>query len=1060
MKFLIEFGLKKNRAILLMLLLIFFGGFSTYLSIPKESFPDIKIPIMIVQLTHEGISPEDAERLLVQPMEKHLRTLENLKDYKSTAFEGGAHVTLEFSAGFNAQEAKDAVKDKVDQAKPELPSDTKEPTVLEINTSKFPVLTVKLSGKVPEKTLVTVANEVKDAIEANVSEVLEVNVLGDRTENVEINVDPVKLENYSIDLLSLIQLFAANNIMVNSGSLDTGKGRFPVKVPGLITSVQDLFDFPVVINGQQVVTFKDIATIKLAYKEAMSYARNRGEPTVALEITKRTGENIIQTVEKVKYVLAEAQKQSQWPMNVHVDYSQDQTRNIKNFLFTLQNTLLFALILVMGVIVFAMGWRPSVLVGLSVPGSFLIGVLLLNAMGYTMNMIVLFSFILAAGMLVDGAIIVVEYADRRMMEGVGRIAAYTQAAHKMLTPVLTSVGTIAIVFMPLLFWPGTVGEFMKFMPITLIVTLAGSIFMAVFFTPILGAMFGKTDVKLYEKNKENILAAQNCEFGKISGVSGAYVRILQKYLKYPWRIIGISVLSLVVVQVAYAFLNNGVVFFPETDPEQAQINIRTRGDLSGLEKDALVQQVEKRILDMKELSSIYARTTAIKGGARGFMDRGGPPDTIGTVFLEFIDWNKRRRVSEILKEIRMRCKDVPGVILDVSVQKNGPPQGKPIEIGLSGSDLQKLSHATDKISGFLKSLEGVQDVEDDRFLPGIQLDVNVDRVQAAKYGANIQAVGGVLRLITNGVKMGSYRMPASRDELDIMLRLDPAYRNFDEIKDLKIPTPAGAVALSQFAQQKFSPKIGTIRRLNGARIINIKANVVEGHLATDKMLKIKKWIDQTKPQGADVAVLYRGEDKDQKESSEFLSRAFLWAVLFMGFVLVLQFNSMFSAFLVLSAIVLSTVGVFVGLMIHQLPFSVVMGGVSIIALAGIIVSNNIIMIDTYDEAIAEMKDAVKAILYTCAQRLRPIVLTQLTVVLGLVPIVFLLNLDFINLEVTYGDPAIEFWRVLAVCIVYGVLFGSLLTLFVTPAALMARHNWTIHKPVYVHKIKRLLALTK
>jgi multidrug efflux pump len=1041
MRSIIDFGLRQNRAILSMLVLIFIAGISTYIKIPKESFPDIKIPIMIVQLTHDGIAPEDAERLLIRPMEKQLRTLENLKDYKSTAFEGGANITLEFNAGFNAKEAKDAVRDKVDLAKADLPADTREPNIIEINTSKFPVLTVKLSGAVPQRTLIELGRTLKDAFEANVSEVLEVNMLGDRVEQVEIQIDPIKLETYAVDLLQVIQQFSANNIMVNSGSLETGKGRFPVKVPGLINDVKDLFDFPVMMNGQQVVTFKDIANVKLVYQDAESYARDHGHPAVALEVTKRTGENIIETVEKVKHVLSMAKASDQWPNNVQVGFSQDQTKQIEDFLFTLQNTLIFTLMLVIGIIVYSMGVRPSVLVGLSVPGSFLIGLLLLNAMGYTMNMIVLFSFILAAGMLVDGAIIVVEYADRRMIEGVDRVTAYKDAAHKMLIPILTSVGTIGIVFMPLLFWPGIVGEFMKFMPITLIFTLSGSIIMAVFFTPILGAMTAKVDMAHYEKTKDDIIAAQNCKFNEIKGFTGKYVMVLERQLHHPWRLISTGIAALVVVQIFYSFLNNGLVFFPDTDAEQAQINIRARGDMSGLEKDALVWQVESLILDMKELKSIYARTDAIKGGTKGAMDRGSPPDTIGTIFLEFSDWNTRRRVNDILKEIKQRCSGIPGVILDVSVKKSGPPSDKPIDIGLTGSSLDSLAKAADSLKEKLISLGGAQDIEDSRFLPGVQLNVNVDRVQAAKYGATIQSVGGVLRMLTTGLKVGSYRTESKRDELDVLLRFNPAYKNFDEIAHLRLPSPLGSVAISQFATQSFSQKVGTIRRLNGSRIISVKANVAEGHLASEKVAAINKWIKDSAPFSKDVSVVFRGEDKDQKETGAFLGKAFMWAILLMLFILILQFNSFFSAFLVLSAIVMSTVGVFIGLMIHQIPFSVVMGGVSIIALAGIIVSNNIILIDTFDETIKTIKDVRTAILYTCAQRLRPIVLTHITVILGLLPIVFLINFDFVNFTITVGDPAMEFWQQLAICICYGVAFGSLLTSFVTPAALMARHNF-------------------
>jgi multidrug efflux pump len=1036
MRSIIDFGLRKNRAIASMLVLIFIAGISTYIKIPKESFPDIKIPIIIVQLTHDGIAPEDAERLLILPMEKQLRTLENLNEYKSTAFEGGATITLEFNAGFNAKEAKDAVRDKVDIAKVDLPAETLAPNIVEVNTSKFPVLTVKLSGAVPQRTLIELGRDLKDAIEANVSEVLEVDILGDRTEQVEIQIDPIKLETYAVDLLQVMQQFSANNITVNSGSLDTGKGLFPVKIPGLINDVKDLFDFPVMMNGSQVVTFKDIAEVKLAYQDATSYARDRGRPAIALEITKRTGENIIEKVEKVKHVLSQAKASDQWPQGVEVGFSQDQTKHIQDFLFTLQNTLILTLILVIGIVVYSIGVRPSILVGLSVPGSFLIGLLLLSAFGYTMNMIVLFSFILAAGMLVDGAIIVVEYADRRMIEGVDRVNAYKDAAHKMLVPILSSIGTIAIVFMPLLFWPGTVGEFMKFMPITLIMTLGGSIIMAVFFTPILGAMTAKVDLAHYEKSKDDILAAHNCKFDQIKGITGKYVMLLEKQLHHPWRLISAGIIALILVQTVYSFLNKGVTFFPDTDPEQAQVNIRARGDMSGLEKDTLVWQVESLILDMKELKSIYARTNG-----PGVADKGTPPDTIGTIFLEFIDWNKRRRVNDILKEIKQRCAGVPGVILDVSVQKSGPSQDKPIDIGLTGVSLDSLTKAADILKDKLASLGGVQDIEDSRFLPGVQLNINIDRVEAAKYGATIQTVGGVLRMLTTGVKVGSYRTESKRDELDVLLRFNPDYKNFDEIAHLRLPTSHGSVAISQFATQSFSNKVGTIHRLNGSRIINVKANVAEGPLANDKVKAIVEWMHKSAPFSKDVSVIFRGDDKDQKESGAFLGKAFMWAILLMLFVLILQFNSFFSAFLILSAIVMSTVGVFIGLMIHNIPFSVVMGGVSIIALAGIIVSNNIILIDTFDETVKKITDVKTAILYTCAQRLRPIVLTHVTVILGLLPIVFLVNIDFVNFTITVGDPAMEFWQQLAICISYGVAFGSLLTSFVTPAALMARHNF-------------------
>lgn len=998
---------------------------------------------MLVNIRYDGISPEDSERLLVYPMEKQLRSLENLKDIKSSAFEGGANITLEFNAGFNAEKAKNSVRDKVDQAKTNLPLGTDDPTIQEINTSKFPVLTIKLSGDVPESILVNIANTLKDQIEENVSEILEVNILGDRTEQVELVIDPIKLENYSIDLGKLIEVFSANNAMVTAGTLDTSKGLFSVKVPGLISKAEDLLEFPIIAGGDRIVSFKDITDIKLTYQDVESYARDRGVSAVALEITKRSGENLIHTVAKTKEVVKQVSESEAWPKQVNISYSQDQTKKTEDLLSTLQNNLILALLFVMWVLVFSMGWRPSILVGLAVPGSFFIGVLILQLLGHTMNMVVLFSFILASGMLVDGAIIVVEYADRRMIEGYTRTKAYEEAAIRMAIPVLSSVGTIVMVFMPLMYWPGIVGEFMKFLPITLIATLGGAIIMALFFMPTLGAMFAKVDMKIYNKNKDTIQAAQDCEFNKITGITGQYVRLLGKALDKPWHIILGSVALLIFVQALYLVTNKGVTFFPEVDPEQAKINIRARGNLSGAEKDMLVQQVEKRILDMKELSSIYANTIVKRGkGGGNFKDGGGtPPDTIGTIFLEFIDWDKRRKVYPILEEIKDRTKDVAGVILDVSVQKMGPPGGKPIEITVSSSDTSQLETIADKVEEKLVSLGGIQDLQDDRFLPGIQSEVVVDRKEAAKYGANVKYVGAILRLLTNGLKLGSFRQENQKEETDIILKFSDTYRNFDELANILIPTAVGSVALSNFAEQKLSQKVGTIRRQEGVRVLTIKANVETGHLPNNKVLAMKSWLTKEKPFPKSVSVQFRGEDKDQKESGKFLVGAFIWAILLVGVILVTQFDSFFSTLLVLSSVIMSTIGVFLGILIHGLSFSIVMGGLGIISLAGVIVSNNIIMIDTFDIAILTIKDIKTAIMYTCAQRLRPIFLTQATVVLGLLPIIFGLNLDFVNLDINVGAPAIAFWEQFAICVVYGVTFASMMTLFATPAALMARHRY-------------------
>ncbi len=488
MNTLIDAAIGHARSVLSALALVLVAGVVAFVTIPKESNPDIDVPIIYVVMSHDGISPEDAERLLVRPMEKELRGIEGIKEMRSTARDGVGSVLLEFEAGFDADQAMTDVREKVDVAKAELPDETDEPSVNQVNVGLFPVLVVTLSGEVPERAMLRLARDLEDDLEG-LPGVLEVDIVGDREELLEVIVDPLRLESYNISQEELIRAVTLNNRLVAAGSLDTGQGRFSIKVPGLFESARDVLELPVKVNGDAVITLGDITTVRRTFTDAVSYARVDGQPAVALEIKKRLGENIIATIADVRRVVAERQRG--WPERLKVSFIQDESKHIRNMLTDLQNNVLSAIVLVLVVVVAALGLRTAGLVGLAIPSSFLMGILALYSLGLTVNIVVLFGLILAVGMLVDGAIVVTELADRKMAEGHPRAVAYAVAAKRMSWPIIASTATTLAAFMPLLFWPGVVGEFMKFLPITLIVTLSGSLLMALIFVPTLGALVGR-----------------------------------------------------------------------------------------------------------------------------------------------------------------------------------------------------------------------------------------------------------------------------------------------------------------------------------------------------------------------------------------------------------------------------------------------------------------------------------------------------------------------------------------------------------------------------------------
>jgi multidrug efflux pump len=1013
---LIDYAIDHARLTVATLVFLLTAGLVAYVTIPKEAEPDVKIPIIFVQLAQRGISPEDAERLLLRPVETQLKSVGNVKEMRSTAFEGGGFVLLEFEAGFDSKSALADVRAKVDQAKHDLPRDVDEPQVQEVNLSLYPVLVVGLAGDVPERTLLRMARSAKNAIE-QAPGVLSAELRGARDEAVEIIIEPTLINSYGISLDQLGQLTSSFNTLIAAGALEGQSGRFAVKVPSLFEKPQDILKVPVVASSGAAVTLSDVAQIRPTFKDATSVTRVNGRPAMTIEVSKRTGANLIEVVDAVKAVVAELQKT--WPDSVQITFTQDKSKIIRQMLADLQNSVLTGVLLVSVVILFALGFRASLFIGIAIPASFLAGVLGLQLAGLTVNIVVLFSLILAVGMLVDDAIIVSEFAERRMSEGMTPRDAYALAAKRMSGPVIAATATRVAAFSPLLFWPGVVGQFMKYMPITLIATLSASLMVALFFTPTLGALLGRA------------AAAPRDE---PTGDRGPYMRTVRLALRHPGLTLGLAVLLLFSVQTAYGRFGHGVEFFPSVEPDYGQVIVHARGNLSLDEKDRAVAEVEKRVLAFDGLKTVYSRIGEQPRGMGELTE-----DTVGVIQFEFADWRARRPAHAIMDAIRDNTADIPGILVEVTAPRAGPATGKPIQIQLSAPDPAALTPAAKTVAAVLGKRSDIRDLDDGQPLPGIDWKIAVDNGEAAKYGAGVNTVGSAVQLVTNGLKATEYRPVDSDKAVDILVRFPPDRRSLDQIDDLRVQTQAGHVPIGNFVTRFPAQRVGYINRVNANRVMTVAANVAEGVQTAVVQEEIARELAQT-DLGPGVGFKLKGEDEERAKAGAFLGKAFGTAIFLIFAILLAQFNRLTSVALVLSAVVMSTFGVLLGLMFMGQSFGVVMTGIGVIANAGVIVNNNIVLIDTYDRLRREGIAAYDAILETCRERARPVVLTAVTAILGVLPIAFGVNVEFLAREVTVGAPATQWWINLSTAIVFGLGFATVLTLVVTPAALMAIEN--------------------
>ncbi len=1024
----VETAIANSRLTISILMFLMLAGAMAYVSIPKEAEPDVQIPILYVSMNYSGISPEDSERLLLRPMETALKSISGIKKMNSTAYQGGGNVVIEFQAGADLNKALDDVRNKVAEARPELPDGADEPSVNEVNISEFPVLVITLSGDVPERVLARAGRELRDRIE-ELPGVLDAGLQGVRDDLVEVVIDPGKLAAYGLRPDILLQGFNSGNQLVAAGALEGAEGRYAIKVPALLETAEDVANLPVISTESAIVRVRDIASIRPTYKDAKTITRLNGAPAVAIEVSKRTGANLIATVDEVKAITEEFK--SVLPEGTVVTFSQDKSKDIRQLLSDLQNSVLTAVILVFIVILYALSARASLLIGLAIPASFLMGMLALSLGGYTVNIVVLFSLILAVGMLVDDAIIVTEYAERRMSEGMDKREAFAMASHRMAGPVTAATLTRIAAFSPLLFWPGIVGEFMKYMPITLIVTLSASLLYALIFVPTLGAIIAKP-FKHPPVHKD-----------------GPYMWVVGKAVRHPVIVLFLALGLMGAVPYAYVKYGSGVEFFPNVEPEFGLLYVKARGNLSIDEKDALVRQAEDRILGWPGIETVYTRS-----GEAGGAGNDVAADVIGVIQYEFVDWRERKNANAILADLRVAMTGIPGVDIEVSVPQAGPPTGKAIQIQLSAADPSGLNEVARQVAEKLATVPDVIDVSNGLPPPGVDWELQVDRAAAARYGIAPVTVGAMVQLVTGGLKLSDYRPAGSDDAVDIVLRLPSDQRTISALDQLRIQTAAGSVPISNFVTRLAAPTTGTLTRLDGERTVTVQAGIREGVQADVVRQVVTSELQKAGLDKIGVRWKLAGEDEEQAEAGAFLSKAFGAAIFLIFVVLLAQFNNFTSVWLVLSAVVMSTIGVLLGLLIMSQPFGIVMTGIGIIALAGVVVNNNIVLIDTFDTLRREGKPKIEAILETCRERARPVVLTAMTAILGVLPIAFGLNMELMHHETTIGAPSTQWWISLSSAIVFGLAFATVLTLVVIPSLLMLVTRSDNPRPWFWQREKR------
>lgn len=1035
----IERILRMPRVVLTVMALLLLAGFGAYTSLPKESFPAIDIPYFYVSVSQTGVSPGDAERLLAKPIEDRIKDIDGLENYSSTSTTGHASVFLEFNVNADKDAALADIRAKMDGIEAELPDDAMAPTITELSFSSMPSISVAVYGDVPERTLVQRAKDLQKALEG-IADAQSVTISGARDEMLAVTIDTNRLETYGLTAAQLFDALAKNNMVVPGGTLDTGQGSFNVEVPGLITTAADVFSLPLKTDGSTVVTFGDVATITRTFQDATQYAHVNGQPAITLGVVKKLGTNVISISDEVRRVTAEFT--ADWPDGIEHSFLIDQADSTKNLYRSLEAAVLTAVALVMITCVATLGVRPALMIGFSIPISFMIAFLVVQMLGMTVNMMIMFGLVLAVGVLVDDPIVVVEYAERKLAEGVPKKEAFIMAARKMFVPVVSATFTTLGAFVPLLFWPGIIGKFMSYLPIIVIVVMVASLVSALIFMPIIGGIIARAHVDQKEKEAADIVMyADKFDIKHVRGFSGLYVRMLQVLMRFPLITLPVGFAAVVAIFIAYGANPTGSEAFPASEPEFGTVNVIARGNYSPTEIRDFLVEVEKEILQVQGIQDSVMTFVSGRGGGLGGTT---PPDTIGQFNLQLLPWAERVPAADIFANIRERVKDISGLEVQIAAQENGPPAGKAINLRVESTVYADLAPAVAQLRDYVENeLGDTIDVEDGRQSPGIDWEVTIDRVEAAKYGIGVRELSPYVQLVTSGVKLGTYRPDDATDELEIRVRLPQEERTFDTLDSLRIATAQGLVPVSNFINRTAVPKVANIERRNGVYAMTVAANLsptdASGEPVTSdaKIALLKEW-QKTQTWPSSVEIVYGGAAEQVDDTNAFIVSAFGAAMFLIFLILLLEYNSFYQVFVTLTTVIMSLAGVLLGMLITGMSFSAIMTGLGIVALAGIVVKNGIVLIDTYnhynrDEGV----EPIKAMLLTAAQRVRPVLLTATVTALGVIPMALNVEFDFIRREIVVGGIAGSWFIHLSAALVSGLFFSTLLTLVMVPVMITA-----------------------
>lgn len=1021
-----------SRATLSIMLLILVAGAGSRLSMPVELNPNVTLPVVMVMVRHDGISPEDGARLLVRPIEKELKTLDGLEEINSTAQESMVVVTAEFEVADNIKEIVAEVREAVNRAKAEFPSETKEPIVNELSPSPEPTIVITFSGdNVSERELFTAAKFFQRELEM-LPDVLKADISGHREEVVDVVVDPARLEQYGLRIDELIRAVTVNNLLIPAGEMDAAQGRFGIKVPALIETAADIRALPVRTNAEGSITLGDVASVRRTFKDATGYSFINGKKAIAIEVRKRLNANLISTVDATRATVE--QYRADFSADMNIGYVFDASVMTNQMVNELQGNIITAMCLVLILVVATLGVKSGLLVGFGIPFCLLGALIIINVMGYSFNFMVMFGLLLSLGMLIDGAIVVVEFANTQAAAGLATREAYIVAVRRMAIPVIASTGTTLAAFLPLLFWPGVSGDFMSYLPITVFAVLAWSLTYALIFAPTLGIVLARRRGK--QKKQPEDHQSEESATTLFEPLQNAYLKLLRPVIKSPVITAITAMVLLVGIFNLYGKFNAGQEFFTPIESQYGMVGVRAQGNMSIDEQREITFKVQDVVASVDGVNQIYGYS---KGGSMVIYGTDVSRDEISSFLVELYPRADRARGSaEIFEEIRQLTKVIPGVYVGAMEMETGPPTGKDIQIQISSSDRQAMYRATAKIRQWVgENVEGVRDLQDTLPLAGIQWEIEVDRERAAMLGVNVADVGNMIQMVTGGVMIGEFRPDNADDEIEIRLRYPEPDRQLTTIDSLRVNTPSGAVPIGSFSERVAKPRVDAIQRFDMVETVFILANSEEGYLPDNQTQQIAQWLDQ-QDFGASLTISFRGANEEQAKAAAFLSTAFSLAMSVMLIMLVMQFNSFYQAGLILFSVVMSTAGVLLGLLIAQATFSTILTGVGIVALAGIVVNNNIVLIDTYNYMRLHNPalSAADAVYNAAKSRFRPVMLTSVTTIVGLLPLANGLSIDLVNRSYTIGGMVASWWQPLASAIVNGLVVSTVLTLLLTPAMLL------------------------